>query len=92
MVTLRGARMYEFLDRFVHNAMPRVRDFRGIPKNGFDGSGNYNVGIPDVSVFTEVDADKVKYQLGINITMVTNANTNEEAYELLKMLEVPFAE
>ena len=53
---------------------------------------NYNVGIPDVSVFTEVDADKVKYQLGINITMVTNANTNEEAYELLKMLEIPFAE
>lgn len=92
MVTLRGARMYEFLDRFVHNAMPRVRDFRGIPRNGFDGSGNYNVGIPDVSVFTEVDTDKVKYPLGINITMVTNAKTNDEAYELLKLLEVPFAE
>ena len=68
MVTLRGSRMYEFLDRFVHNAMPRVRDFRGIPKRGFDGVGNYNMGVSDVSVFTEVDADKLKYPLGVNIT------------------------
>ena len=60
MVTLRGDRMYEFLDRFVHNAMPRVRDFRGIPKTGFDGAGNYNVGIPDIAVFTEIDQDKLK--------------------------------
>lgn len=92
MVTLRGARMYEFLDRFVHNAMPRVRDFRGIPKNGFDGFGNYNVGVVDVSVFTEIDADKLKYPLGINITMVTTAPNNAQACDLLTMLEVPFAE
>ena len=92
MVTLRGNRMYEFLDRFVHNALPRVRDFRGIPKKGFDGVGNYNMGISDVSVFTEVDADKLKYPLGINIAMVTTAKTDAEARELLTMLEVPFGE
>ena len=77
MVTLRGARMYEFLDRFVHNTCPRIRDFRGIPRKGFDGKGNFNMGISDVSVFTEVDADKLKYPLGINITMVTNAKSND---------------
>ena len=92
MVTLRGSRMYEFLDRFVHNALPRVRDFRGIPKNGFDGVGNYNMGIQDVSVFTEVDADKLKYPLGVNIAIVTTAANDEAARELLKMMEVPFAE
>ena len=68
MVTLRGSRMYEFLDRFVHNALPRVRDFRGLPKKGFDGVGNYNIGMPDVSVFPEVDTDKLKYPLGADIT------------------------
>ena len=92
MVTLRGHRMYEFLDRFVHNALPRVRDFRGISPKGFDGVGNYNVGLSDVSVFTEVDADKLKYPLGINIAMVTTAKTDAEARELLTMLEVPFGE
>ena len=92
MVTLRGSRMYEFLDRFVHNAMPRVRDFRGVPKKGFDGVGNYNLGVPDISVFTEVDTDKLKYPLGINITMVTTAGNDEAAFALLKMLEVPFEE
>ncbi|MFA7229808.1 MAG: 50S ribosomal protein L5 [Victivallaceae bacterium] len=92
MVTLRGAIMYEFLDRFVHNALPRVRDFRGIPRNSFDGAGNYNVGIQDISVFTEIDPDKLKYPLGLNISMVTTAKTNEEARELLTMLEVPFSE
>ncbi|MPM21728.1 50S ribosomal protein L5 [bioreactor metagenome] len=92
MVTLRGRRMYEFLDRFVHNAMPRVRDFRGIPRKGFDGVGNYNVGINDVSVFTEVDADKLKYPLGVNIAMVTTAKTDAEALELLTLLEIPFGE
>ena len=92
MVTLRGTRMYEFLDRFVHNAMPRVRDFRGVPKKGFDGVGNYNLGVPDISVFTEVDTDKLKYPLGINITMVTSAENDEAAFALLKMLEVPFEE
>lgn len=91
MVTLRGKMMYDFLDRFVHNALPRVRDFRGIPKKGFDGVGNYNMGMPDVSVFTEVDLDKLKYPLGLNITMVTSAKTDAEAKELLSLLEVPFA-
>ena len=92
MVTLRGNRMYEFLDRFVHNAMPRVRDFRGIPKTGFDGVGNYNLGVSDVSVFTEVDADKLKYPLGVNITLVTTAKTDDAARLLLKKMEVPFEE
>ena len=92
MVTLRGHRMYEFLDRFVHNALPRVRDFRGISPKGFDGVGNYNVGLSDVSVFTEVDADKLKYPLGVNIAIVTTATNDEGARELLKMMEVPFAE
>jgi large subunit ribosomal protein L5 len=92
MVTLRGSRMYEFIDRFIHNALPRVRDFRGIPKKGFDGAGNYNVGIQDVSVFTEVDPDKLKYPLGLNITFVTTAKSDDEARELLKLMEVPFAE
>ena len=92
MVTLRGNRMYEFLDRFVHNALPRVRDFRGIPKKGFDGVGNYNMGIKDTSVFTEVDADKLKYPLGVNIAFVTTAKDNASAMELLRMLELPFEE
>ncbi len=92
MVTLRGKRMYEFLDRFVHNAMPRVRDFRGIPKTGFDGVGNYNLGISDLSVFTEVDADKLKYPLGVNLTFVTTAEDDKAGRELLKLMEVPFEE
>ena len=92
MVTLRGSRMYEFLDRFVHNALPRVRDFRGIPKAGFDGVGNYNMGIRDCSVFTEVDADKLKYPLGVNIAFVTTAKDDASAMELLRMMEMPFEE
>ena len=92
MVTLRGNRMYEFLDRFVHNALPRVRDFRGLPKKGFDGVGNYNIGMPDVSVFPEVDTDKLKYPLGVNIAFVTSATNDAAAFELLKMMEVPFEE
>ena len=92
MVTLRGARMYEFLDRFVHNTLPRVRDFRGLPKKGFDGVGNYNIGMPDVSVFPEIDTDKLKYPLGVNIAFVTSAGSDAAAFELLKMMEVPFEE
>jgi len=92
MVTLRGGKMYDFLDRLVHNALPRVRDFRGIPKKGFDKVGNYNLGIPDVTIFTEVDLDKVKYPLGLNITIVTTAKNDQEAKELLTMMEMPFAE
>jgi len=92
MVTLRRNRMYEFLDRFVHIVLPRVRDFRGIPRKGFDGKGNYNMGLKDISVFTEVDLDKLKHPIGLNITFVTTAKTDEEALELLRMLELPFAE
>lgn len=91
MVTLRGNRMYEFLDRLVNIALPRVRDFRGIPAKGFDGAGNYNFGLDDVSVFTEIDLDKVKYQIGINLAFVTTAKNKEEAFELLKELKLPFA-
>lgn len=91
MVTLRGHRMYEFLDRFVHNALPRVRDFRGVPKKGFDGVGNYNMGVQDVSVFTEVDLEKLKYPMGLNLTIVTSAGTDREAKELLALMDVPFA-
>ena len=91
MVTLRGDRMYQFLDRLVHNAFPRVRDFRGAPKKGFDHVGNYNLGIPDVSIFTEIDLDKIKYPLGMNITIVTSAKTDAAAKELLTMLDFPFA-
>ncbi len=91
MVTLRGSMMYDFLDRFVHVALPRVRDFRGVPKKGFDKAGNYNLGVPDISIFNEVDLEKIKYPLGLNITMVTSAKTDVEAKELLAMLELPFA-
>jgi len=90
MVTLRGGKMYDFLDRFVHNATPRIRDFRGLPRKGFDKSGNYNVGIDDVSVFTEVDLDSLKRQFGFNLTFVTSAKSDEEAFELLTLLEIPF--
>ena len=92
MVTLRKSRMYEFMDRLVHNALPRVRDFRGISPKGFDGSGNYNMGLDDVSVFTEIDLDKVKYQLGINISFVTTAKTDEAGLALLKLMDMPFAD
>lgn len=91
MVTLRGEKMYQFLDRLVHNAFPRIRDFRGIPKKGFDHVGNYNLGVPDVSIFTEIDLDKIKYPLGLNITFVTSAANDEQAKELLTMLDFPFA-
>ena len=90
-VTLRGERMYEFVERLFNTALPRVRDFRGIPKKGFDGVGNSNLGVPDVSVFTEVDLEKLKYPFGLNLTIVTSAKTNAEAKELLSMMDVPFA-
>ncbi len=92
MVTLRGSRMYEFFDRLVHNTLPRIRDFRGISKTGFDGFGNYNVGMQDITAFIEVDPDKLKYPLGLNITMVTTAKDDDAARELLTMMEIPFAE
>lgn len=91
MVTLRGGRMYDFYDRLVHNVLPRIRDFRGVPAKGFDGFGNYNLGIDDISVFLEVDPDKLKRPMGLNIAIVTSAKSDEDARELLRLLEMPFA-
>lgn len=91
MVTLRNKRMYEFYDRLVHTVIPQIRDFRGVSPNGFDRSGNYNMGLSDISVFSEIDLDKLKRPMGLNITIVTTAKTDEEAHELLTLLEMPFA-
>jgi large subunit ribosomal protein L5 len=89
-VTLRGEKMYEFLDRLVAAALPRVRDFKGVNEKAFDGRGNYTMGITEQIIFPEVDIDKVNKITGMDITFVTTANTNEEAYELLKELGMPF--
>lgn len=89
-VTLRGVKMYEFLDRLVSTALPRVRDFKGINEKSFDGRGNYTLGITEQIIFPEVDIDKVTKITGMDITFVTTATTNEEAYELLKELGMPF--
>jgi large subunit ribosomal protein L5 len=91
-VTLRGARMYEFLDRLIIAALPRIRDFRGVPVRGFDGTGNYTLGVKEQAIFPEIELDKVKRNLGMNITFVTTAPTDDEAKELLKLLGIPFAE
>ena len=91
-VTLRGDKMYEFLDRFFNLALPRVRDFRGINPNSFDGRGNYAMGIKEQLIFPEIDYDKIDAVRGMDIIMVTTANTDEEARELLKLLGAPFAE
>ena len=91
-VTLRGDRMYEFLDRFYNLALPRVRDFRGINPNSFDGRGNYAMGIKEQLIFPEIDYDKIDKVRGMDIIMVTTANTDEEARELLKLIGAPFAE
>lgn len=90
-VTLRGERMYEFLDRFFNVALPRVRDFRGISANSFDGRGNYSVGIKEQLIFPEIEYDKVDKIRGMDIIMVTTAQTDEEARELLTLLGAPFA-
>ena len=89
-VTLRGIKMYEFLDRLVAAALPRVRDFKGVSEKAFDGRGNYTMGITEQIIFPEVDIDKVNKITGMDITFVTTAKTNEEAYELLKELGMPF--
>lgn len=89
-VTLRGRNMYEFLDRFVSVSLPRVRDFKGINDKSFDGRGNYSVGITEQIIFPEIDIDKLPRISGMDITFVTTARTNEEAYELLKELGMPF--
>lgn len=89
-VTLRGDMMYEFLDRFVSVALPRTRDFRGINPKGFDGRGNYNIGIKEQIIFPEIDIDKINRVSGMDITFVTSAPTNEEAFQLLKEFGLPF--
>ena len=89
-VTLRGEKMFEFLDRLVSVALPRVRDFKGISDKAFDGRGNYTLGVIEQIIFPEIDIDKVNKITGFDITFVTNASTNEEAYELLKELGMPF--
>lgn len=91
MVTLRRDRMFEFLDRLVNFALPQVRDFRGVPVKGFDGRGNYNMGIKEQIIFPEIDYDKVDQIRGMNITFVTSAKTDEEARELLRLLGMPFS-
>jgi large subunit ribosomal protein L5 len=91
-VTLRREVMYEFFDRLVAAALPRIRDFRGLSTRSFDGRGNYSLGVTDQTIFPEVDLDKIKRQQGMDITIVTTAKTNEEALDLLKMMGMPFAE
>lgn len=90
-VTLRGERMYEFLDRLLNIALPRVRDFRGVKDKGFDGRGNYTLGIKEQIIFPEISIDKVNKITGMDITIVTTANSDEEAFELLKAFGMPFA-
>ncbi|MBA4139943.1 MAG: 50S ribosomal protein L5 [Segetibacter sp.] len=89
-VTLRGVKMYEFLDRLISVSLPRVRDFKGINDKAFDGRGNYTLGVTEQIIFPEIDIDKVNKITGMDITFVTTANTNEEAYELLRELGMPF--
>ncbi len=89
-VTLRGDRMYEFLDRLVSVALPRVRDFKGVSDKGFDGRGNYTLGVKEQIIFPEISIDKVSKINGMDITLVTSAGTDEESYELLKALGMPF--
>ena len=89
-VTLRGDKMYEFLDRLIAIALPRVRDFKGVNEKSFDGRGNYTLGVTEQIIFPEVDIDKVNKITGLDITFVTTADTDEEAFELLKELGMPF--
>jgi len=91
-VTLRGARMYEFLDRLLSTALPRIRDFRGLNPNAFDGRGNYSLGVDEQLIFPEIDYDKVHKIRGMDITVVTTAQDDEHAYALLKALGFPFKE
>lgn len=90
-VTLRRDAMYEFFDRLVSAALPRIRDFRGVSSRQFDGRGTYSLGIPDQTIFPEIELDKIKRQQGMDIIIVTSAPTNEEAYDLLKLMGMPFS-
>ena len=91
-VTLRGERMYEFLERLIKAALPRIRDFRGVSPRCFDGHGNYTLGVSDQSIFPEVELDKVKRNIGFDVTIVTTARTNEEAKSLLSEMGMPFSD
>ena len=91
-VTLRRDAMYEFFDRLVAAALPRIRDFRGVSPRSFDGRGNYSVGVNDQTIFPEIELEKIKRQQGMDITIVTTAPTDDEAYDLLKLMGMPFAE
>lgn len=91
-VTLRGDRMYEFLDRLINIALPRIRDFRGVSSQSFDGRGNYSLGIREQLIFPEIEYDKVDKIRGLQVTIATTAKTDEEAFELLKLMGVPFRE
>ena len=91
-VTVRGVRMYEFMDRLINLAIPRVRDFRGLDPKSFDGKGNYSMGLAEQSVFPEINIAKVEFQQGMNITFVTTAKTDEEAREMLLLFGMPFRE
>jgi large subunit ribosomal protein L5 len=91
-VTLRGDRMYEFLERLIKAALPRIRDFRGVPARCFDGHGNYTLGVTDQTIFPEVEMDKIKRNIGFDVTIVTSARTDEEAKSLLSEMGMPFAD
>ena len=91
-VTLRGEQMYEFLERLIKAALPRIRDFRGVSPRGFDGHGNYTLGVSDQSIFPEVELDKIKRNIGFDVTIVTTARTNEEAKSLLSEMGMPFSD
>jgi len=91
-VTLRRDAMYEFFDRLIATALPRIRDFRGLSPRSFDGRGNFTVGVGDQTIFPEIELDKIKRQQGMDITIVTSARNNEDALELLKLMGMPFAE
>jgi len=91
-VTLRGQQMYEFLERLIKAALPRIRDFRGVSPRCFDGHGNYTLGVSDQSIFPEVELDKIKRNIGFDVTIVTTARTNEEAKSLLSEMGMPFSD
>ena len=91
-VTLRGQRMYEFLDRLINVALPRIRDFRGVNPKSFDGNGNYSMGVSEQLIFPEIDPDKVNFTQGMDITIVTSTKSDEEARELLRQFGMPFRE
>ncbi len=91
-VTLRGRVMYEFLERLIRTALPRIRDFRGVSARAFDGRGNYTLGVKDQSIFPEIDLDRIKRNIGFDVTIVTTAKTNQEAKNLLTEIGMPFAD